>query len=137
MTANAANTSSPTPSTGIQNISPTRSPTSPYATPSPSATYTHLTSQGQQQYQAQAEYQGSVSPHYSSQPSPVVPVPQPQLYYPSSLSPSHHQIYSNVGFGNFSYAPGWHAGADYGYIQNTYHYTQPEYIPLINNNDAR
>lgn len=138
MTPNVGNTSSPTPSTGIQNISPTRSPSSPYATPSPSATYHHLTPQNQQQYQT-PEFQGNVSPHYTSQASPVVPVvPQThQLYYPSSLSPSH-QLYSNMGIGNFSYAPGWHGTADYGLFQNTYHY-QPaaEYIPLINNNDAR
>lgn len=145
--ANSSNASPPA-SAGIQNISPTRSPGSPYASPSPSATYHPLTThphQTQQNYQAttpvsaSAEFQGNGSPHYhhvSTQPSPVVPVPQNhQLYYPSSLSPSH-QIYGNVGFSNFSYAPGWAThgtAAEYGLFQNSYHY-QPtaEYISLIN-----
>jgi hypothetical protein len=129
-------TSSPTHS-GIQNISPTRSPSSPYATPSPSATYHHLTtSQTQQTHQAPTDFQGSASPHYATQSQttpPVVPVPQShQLYYPTSLSPSSHQIYSNVGFSNFGYATGWHGTADYGLFQNSYHYQPAEYIPLIN-----
>lgn len=42
-----------------------------------------------------------------------------------------------MGLSNFSYAPGWHGTADYGLFQNTYHYQPAEYIPLINNNDAR
>ncbi|KAG5678266.1 hypothetical protein PVAND_007957 [Polypedilum vanderplanki] len=133
---NILSTSSPTHS-GIQNISPTRSPSSPYATPSPSATYHHLTTQNQQA--ASAEYQGNASPHYITQAQttpPVVPVPQThQLYYPTSLSPSH-QIYSNVGFSNFSYATGWHGTADYGLFQNSYHYQPAEYIPLINDASA-
>lgn len=145
---NSTNASPPATS-GIQNISPTRSPGSPYATPSPSATYHPLTTplNQTQTYQnvapvtaTSSEFQGNNSPHAyhpSAQPSPVVPVPQShQLYYPTSLSPSH-QIYGNVGFSNFSYAPGWsHSAphADYGlFHQNTYHY-QPtaEYISLIN-----
>lgn len=139
MPGNVGHTSSPTPSSGIQNISPTRSPSSAYATPSPSATYHHLTPQNQQQYQPPAtEFQGNNSPHYASQTSPVVPVPQThQLYYPTSISPSSHQIYSNVGFSNFSYATGWHGTGDYGLFPNTYHYQPAEYIPLINSNDAR
>jgi hypothetical protein len=132
-------TASPTHS-GIQKISPTRSPSSPYATPSPSATYHHLTTQTQQAHQTSDFQGGNASPHYAAQAQttpPVVPVPQShQLYYPTSLSPSSHQLYSsNVGFSNFSYATGWHGTADYGLFQNTYHYQPAEYIPLIN--DAR
>lgn len=144
---------SPPIATGIQNISPTRSPGSPYATPSPSATYhpltTHSHNQTPQSYQtstpvtaSSSEFQGNGSPHYhhvttQSAPPPVVPVPthqSHQLYYPSSISPTH-QIYGNVGFGNFSYAPpSWsHAtAADYGLFQNSYHYQPAEYISLIN-----
>lgn len=140
--SNIANASPPA-SSGIQNISPTRSPSSPYATPSPSATYHPLTTPlNQQSYQAATpsatiDYSNNGSPHYhhTSTAQPSLPVPQShQLYYPSSLSPTH-QIYGNVGFTNFSYAPGWTHGtaADYGLFQNTYHY-QPsaEYISLIN-----
>jgi hypothetical protein len=140
---NSSNASPPSAASGIQNISPTRSPSSPYATPSPSATYHPLTTpHNQQSYQTatpvtatSAEFQGNGgSPHYHHHhvSAQAVPVPQShQLYYPTSLSPTH-QIYGNVGFSNFSYAPGWtHSTADYGLFQNTYHY-QPEYISLIN-----
>lgn len=130
-TSSVANTSPPA-SSGIQNISPTRSPGSPYATPSPSATYHPLTTpHNQQNYQATTpttvEYQNNGSPHFhhtSSAAQPSLAVPQShQLYYPPSLSPTH-QIYGNVGFTNFSYAPGWTHGtaADYGIFQNSYHY---------------
>ncbi len=143
---NVTNTS-PSVTACVQNISPARSPGSSYTSPSPSATYHPLTTvNNQQSYHATpssappAEYQNNGSPHYhisSSQHSLAVPPQSHQLYYPSSLSPSH-QIYANgnVGFTNFSYAPhGWTHGtpSDYGIFQNTYHY-QPtsEYISLIN-----
>lgn len=137
-TNNNNSASSPT-SAAVQNISPTRSPGSPnYAASSPSATYHHLTPQNQTYQPPQDIYQSNGSPHYAaaSQP-PVVPVPQShQLYYPSSLSPTH-QIYGNVisptGFGNFGYgAAGWHGTGDYGLFQSTYHYQPAEYIPIIN-----
>lgn len=134
--SNNTNTSSPT-SSGVQNISPTRSPGSPsYVASSPSATYHHLTPQNQTYQNPSEVYHSSSSPHYASpsQP-PIVPVPQ-NLYYPSSLSPSH-QIYGNVinptSFSNFGYsATGWHGSGDYGLFQSTYHYPPAEYIPIIN-----
>lgn len=139
--SNNLNTSSPTSSSAVQNVSPTRSPGSPnYAASSPSATFINLTPQTQNYHPPASEvYQPGGSPHYSasSQP-PVVPVhPNPQLYYPSSLSPTH-QIYGNVisptGFGTgFAYGTtGWHGASDYGLFQSTYHYQPAEYIPIIN-----
>lgn len=65
-----------------------------------------------------------------------------QLYYPTSVSPTTHQIYGNVlnsnGFSNFGYSSsGWPhtttVTGDYGLFQGTYHYQPTEYIPLINN----
>lgn len=135
---NNTNTSSPN-SPAIQNVSPTRSPGSPnYVAASPTATYHHLTSQNQSYQHSPDVYQSNGSPHYiASSQSPIVPVPQShQLYYPTSISPTH-QIYGNVisptGFGNFGYgAAGWHGAGDYGLFQSTYHYQPAEYIPIIN-----
>jgi hypothetical protein len=71
----------------------------------------------------------------------------PQLYSPSAqyhhpaqpLSPvtGGHQLYSNVlnpatTLTNLGYSTAWHSN-DYagGFLQSTYHYQTPEYIPLI------
>lgn len=136
MSINGNANGSPT-SPAVQNISPNRSPGSPnYGAPSPTATYHHLTPQGQTFQPPPEVYQSSGSPHYAaaSQP-PAVTVPQ-SLYYPSSLSPTH-QLYGNVisptSFGNFGYsASGWHGAGDYGLFQSAYHYQPTEYIPIIN-----
>lgn len=141
---NNTNTSSNSPTSVVQNISPTRSAGSPnYVTSSP-ATYHHLTPQNQ--YNTSSEiYQPTGSPHqhYTSTqaplPPPVVPVPQThQLYYPTpALSPTS-QIYGNVinpsGFSNFGYSTGWHGhtASDYSLFQSTYHYQPTEYLPIIN-----
>ncbi|CAO1305929.1 unnamed protein product [Diamesa tonsa] len=148
---NNTNTSSNSPTSVVQNISPTRSPGSPnYVTSSPlsGATYHHLTPQNQ--YNTTSEiYQPTGSPHQhyaptqAPPPTPVVPVPQThQLYYPTpALSPTS-QIYGNVinpsGFSNFGYSTGWHGhtASDYNLFQSTYHYQPTEYLPIINDSSS-